>query len=344
MKRANGRVGITAVAKKSGVSPSTVSRVMNSSQNVSEEIRQRVLAATEDLGYVPLRKTRPRRQYGTLLVLLPSSTNPYFHEMVIGIRERAAQITESVVTVIDMEGFFESHDFDRFCGFVRASNPSGLIVFSNSLSDHQIRVLRVTTEIPIVLFDHWVDEPGIFAVKINYVMAMSQVTHHLLKLGHRRIAHLVGRPDLSSSREKREGITLSVEGFDEAVSLEHCLATPPAVEWAFQMTSSLLARPLQSRPTAILCDSDMLALGALHAARALQLRVPDDVSVTGFDDVDMAIHANPPLTTISPPKREMGRIAVEMIAGKRSVENQQVYTALESPLIVRESTAPCAEA
>lgn len=333
------RVGITLVAEKSGVSPSTVSRVINSSQNVSEEIRRRVLAVTEELGYTPLRKARHKKQYNVILVLIINSLNPYFHEMIVGIRERAALIGDSIVSVLDMDGFFEGRDFDWFAGFLRKEFVKGLIIFSSALSDQQIRAARRVIDQPIVLVDHWIDEPGVFTVKIDYVTAMSQITQHLLKLNHRRIAHLVGRPALSSTQEKRAGIELGVRQFGEEVALEHYSSETPGVEWAFQTAMNLLSLPDEKRPTAILCDSDMLALGALHAARSRQMRVPDNVSVTGFDDIKMAIHANPPLTTVSPPKREMGRIAVEMIAGIRNTNEQKIYTALESPLIVRESTA-----
>ncbi len=343
-KGKDGRVGITLVAEKSGVSPSTVSRVINSSQNVSEEIRRRVLAVTEELGYVRLRKARQKKQYNVILVLIINSLNPYFHEMIVGIRERAALLGDSIVSVLDMDGFFEGRDFDWFIGYLRRESAKGLIVFSSALSDPQIRAVRRLIDQPIVLVDHWIDEPGVFTVKIDYVTAMSQVALHLLKLNHTRIAHLVGRPGLSSTREKREGIELGVRQFGREIALEHYSTDSPGVEWAFQTTMNLLSLPGEKRPTAILCDSDMLALGALHAARSRQMHVPADVSVTGFDDIKMAIHANPPLTTVSPPKREMGRIAIEMIAGIRNTNEQKIYTALESPLIVRDSTAPIANA
>ena len=123
-----------------------------------------------------------------------------------------------------------------------------------------------------------------------------------------------------------------------AADVIHGAAT---VEWGFQAMNSLLARPAESRPTAVLCACDLIALGVLHALRSAQLNVPGDMSVVGFDDIDMACHANPPLTTISPPKYEMGRRAVDQLLARDLPSPITGYIMIESPLVVRESTGSC---
>jgi DNA-binding LacI/PurR family transcriptional regulator len=116
----------------------------------------------------------------------------------------------------------------------------------------------------------------------------------------------------------------------------------PGVDGGFQAMSALLALPASERPTAVVAYNDLMALGALHAIRTHRLHVPDDISVIGIDDISMAAHTNPPLTTIAQPKYRMGRLAMQML--RRMIQGQpppeEGYTLMESPLIVRESTGP----
>jgi len=118
------------------------------------------------------------------------------------------------------------------------------------------------------------------------------------------------------------------------------------VDGGFQAMSALLALPLENRPTAAIAYNDLMALGALHAVRSHHLHVPEDISVIGIDNIAMAAHSNPPLTTLSPPKHRIGRMAMQML--RRMIEGHALpgesYTMIECPLIVRESTAPIVNA
>jgi DNA-binding LacI/PurR family transcriptional regulator len=117
----------------------------------------------------------------------------------------------------------------------------------------------------------------------------------------------------------------------------------PTIEEGFQVAVSLLSLPSSGRPTAIITFNDLIAIGVLHAVRTVGLNVPDDISVVGFDDIYLSLHTNPPLTTISQPKYRMGQLAIQKISTILSgnATGTEVFTPLECPLIVRESTAPC---
>ena len=145
--------------------------------------------------------------------------------------------------------------------------------------------------------------------------------------------------------EKARGVRQAMAQRGLGLRDEDLLAGDATVEWGFQAMSSLLGRPAAERPTAVIGSCDLIAFGVLHAVRSAQLSVPRDISVVGFDDIAMACHANPPLTTISPPKAGIGRLAVDLILRGAEEKPPAVssFIMLESPLIVRESTARVAD-
>ncbi len=141
---------------------------------------------------------------------------------------------------------------------------------------------------------------------------------------------------------RRRGVEMALAEAGLELRSEWVLPSYPDVNGGFQVMSALLALPPTQRPTAVITYNDLMALGALHAIRSHHLRVPEDISVIGIDNIHMAAHANPPLTTLAPPKHRMGRMAMQllrrMMAGEEPPESG--YTLVECPLIVRESTGP----
>lgn len=144
------------------------------------------------------------------------------------------------------------------------------------------------------------------------------------------------------SKARRSGMESALGEAGLSLKEEWCPSSFPNVDGGFQAMSKLLALPTSDRPTAVIAFNDIMALGAMHAIRSHRLKVPEDISVVGFDDIAMAAHANPPLTTVSQPRYQMGQLAMrmlrQMIRGETHLGGS--YTLVESPLIVRESTAP----
>jgi LacI family transcriptional regulator len=169
-----------------------------------------------------------------------------------------------------------------------------------------------------------------------------RAARHLLDMQHTRIAFLPGPAASETSQARRRGIVSALNEAGLDLRAEWTPSSFPDVNGGFQAMSALLTLSAEQRPTAVITHNDLMALGALHAIRSRHLRVPEDISVIGIDNIHMAAHANPPLTTLAPPKHRMGRLAMQLL--KRMIEGKPPpepgYTLVECPLIVRESTGP----
>ncbi len=186
---------------------------------------------------------------------------------------------------------------------------------------------------------------GIPGVRIDYERAMDTAVRHVVSFRHRRIAFLNGPEDAYSSVAKRLGVEKTLHALGCDLLPEFHITQPPTIEGGFRAMNELLDLPPKRRPTAVIATSDLMALGAMHAIRSQGLSIPQDITVVGFDNIAMAAHANPPLTTISPPKFEMGSQAMQIILRQADTEPAlpEEYVVMESPLIVRESSGPCPE-
>jgi LacI family transcriptional regulator len=325
------------VARAAGVSPASVSRVVNNVGPTSHALREAVQRAVEDLGYVA-RRSRPASARAILTVLTPDLLNPYFNEIIRGIEERAwsAGLVTSVMEVLPGPGAIEAAT-----QWLRSEKVRGTILFGGIFANDELRELVVSRPTPVVAINQVTDDREVLCVNIDYAAAMQQATAHVLELGHRRLVFVGGSPASATSTEKVRGMRQALAQRGLQLADEDLLPGSSSVEWGFQAMTSLLARPAERRPTAVMCACDLVALGVLHAVRCGGLAVPRDVSVVGFDDISMACHSNPPLTTISPPKASMGRLAVDIVlrdadGGRPTLSS---FTMIESPLVVRESTA-----
>jgi DNA-binding LacI/PurR family transcriptional regulator len=327
---------VADVARLAGVSPSSVSRVLNNVRPISDRTRRRVELAVEELGYrhKPITPAFPN----PLAVIVPDVSNPYFLELADGVEEGALSAGMMVNLVISGRAP-DPKQIERW--LVRAGY-SGLVLTSSTktIPDELLISLREKEGIPIVLINRRIESPQIPSLTINFEDASCRAARHLIRLHHRRIAVLAGPQASESSRRKRLGIE---RAFAEAGIVDDpqlWQPGPPTVEWGYQNMTHIL-RTAAPRPTAVLAFNDLVALGAMHAIRSAGMEIPRDVSVIGFDDIAMAAHANPPLTTVSPPKRDMGKLAVALLdqirqSGPPVIDN---YTVMESPLVERETTA-----
>ena len=218
-------------------------------------------------------------------------------------------------------------------------NVDGIIVCASRIADDDLVSLRTEHRMPLVIINRHLNHPGIPCIMIDFEDATYRSAQHLLSLNHTRIAYLAGGGSITPSQARQRGIEKALLEANLLLRPEWCPVSFPNVEGGFQAMSSLLAQP--EKPTAVIAYNDIMALGALHAIRKHGLRVPDDISLIGCDGIAMAAHSNPPLTTINQPKYRMGLLAMRML--RQIIEGNYVpnsgYTLMESPLIVRESTA-----
>jgi LacI family transcriptional regulator len=324
------------VAERAGVSISTVSHVINNTRAVSEEVRKRVLGIIDEMRYVPSAVARSLKndKTNTIGVLVPNSSNPYFAELVRWIEDAAFELGYHII-LCNAHG---DHKQAAYLRLLMEKRIDGLVLVASGADDEQDLLLR-RDSVPIIQLERAL--PGLDA---DLVLARQeegawQATRHLIELGHRAIACVSGPADLPRSRERVGGFLRAMREAGIAVpegSVIHVEFNSAGGHAAF---SSLLARP--RRPTAVFVTSDLMAIGGLCAASSAGVRVPQELSVVGYDDIGAACYAAPPLTTVAPPKREMARRAIgQLIERIRGGREPLRHIALAASLVVRASTGP----
>ncbi len=323
------------VARNAGVSPATVSRVLNNSAPVRPGVRNLVLASLHSLGYearIPRSTLR-----STIALVIPDILNPFFTEVARGVQDEAGLDGFTPVLLDTIE---DAEREARGLRLLLLRPVSGIILCASRLSSDDLIALRGRHRIPFVVVNRNIDHPEISCVIVDCEAGGYRAAHHLLELKHTRIAVLKGPSQSEPARARQSGIEKALGEAGVSLRPEWCFTSFPNMDGGFQAMSALLALALGTRPTAVIAYNDMMALGALNAVRAHHLRVPEDISIVGFDDIAIAAHANPPLTTVAQPKYSMGKLAMQilrqMIQGNLALGDG--YTLLESPLVVREST------
>jgi DNA-binding LacI/PurR family transcriptional regulator len=333
---------LRAIAESAGVSVSSVSRVLNSVEPVSDSVKLKVNNAVEELGRPKLTRSN-RRAPRPIYVATPDDLNPYFYEIIHGAVAEAGAYKRIVAHVNVAQG---SDSEEPFCRWMRRdSSAGGIILFPGVLSLGVFETFRRQFDRPIIAMHHCHGLTDVTTVKIDFVESMRRVTMHLLHLDHKRFAFVSGSGESPfgqspTIRDKLLGVEQTLQEAGLRLPPAQILHGPPTIEFGFQASKRLMGMAAEVRPTAILCSNDMIAFGALHAARSSGMSVPSDISIVGFDDTNMAPHSNPPLTTVSIPKREMGKLAVQLLVRHENKDEASMYEylMLESPLVVREST------
>jgi LacI family transcriptional regulator len=323
------------VARHAGVSPATVSRVLNNTAPVNGETRTRVLEAIVALGYKP--PTLPPTDLGTIALLITDILNPFFPEVVRGVEDEAG--TSGLAMLLCNTSEDEQREEQALAALVERK-VNGIIVCASRIPDEALIELHERRKTPMVLINRRLEHAEIPCIIVDFAQAMYRAVQHLLSLQHTRIAFLAGHGDAQTSQDRQRGIERALQEAGLSLRAEWDLSSFPNVEGGFQAMSALLAG--REQPTAVIAYNDIMALGALNAIRAHGLRVPEDISVVGCDGIAMAAHANPPLTTIEQPKYRMGQLAMRILRQimEGRYTSQGGYTLMESPLIVRESTGP----
>lgn len=329
------KITIRDVAAEAGVSTATVSRSLNLPEQVTPMLRARVEDAAARLGYLAHGAARAlaSRRSGTIAAVIPTLDNPVFAACIDALQERLD--THGLVLLVASTGY----DAGREARGLRAlleRGVDGVMLVGASHRPEVWRLLRAASSVPAVLT--WCSSGAALpCIGFDNAAAARRLVEHLVILGHRRIAMIAGITQGNDRAAARiEGVQ---QGLDAAG-----LAWPAAwlTERAYSVADGMAAvqslMALQLRPTAVICGNDHLAFGALAGARTLGLRVPEDLSVTGFDDLDFAAHAVPALTTVRVPATEMGRIAADHLAAQAAGRAPARPAGLEALLVLREST------
>jgi DNA-binding LacI/PurR family transcriptional regulator len=328
------------VAKLAGVSVKTVSNVVNEYAHVTEGTRRRVLHAIDELNYRPnpAARTLRRGRSGIIALALPEVGIPYFAELAGLIVDAAAE--RSWTVLIDQTGGLLERELQVSEG-VRAHMLDGLIFSPIAMGPEELAARRDDTAM-VLLGERIFDGPADH-VAIDNVAAARDATAHLVGLGRRRIAAIGDQRHVPAGRTahlRLDGYRRALEEaglpFDERLVL-------PADEYHRTNGAEMMARLLATEhpPDAVLCFADLIALGAMRTVLSAGCRVPEDVALVGFDDIEDGRFSTPSLTTIRPDKQEIARLAVSLLASRISEDAghppREVQAGYE--LVVRESTA-----
>ena len=329
---------IVDVALKAKVSIATVSRVVNNSPHkVNSATRKKVLAAIQELDYRPnaLAKGLLMKKTMTVGIIIPDISNPYYAEIVRGIQDMADQYGYAVILLNTDRN---QERIVKHIYFLREKSADG-IIFSGGVihGEKVLSSLKELRERVVVIGRHRVDFP---AVMVDNVGGAAKATQHLIGLNHRRIG-FIGGPDKSSSARDR------LSGYRNAL-IQHRYPVENNLirEGDFTPRSGFLSAGeliQRERPTAIFTASDQMAFGAVRAAKESGLRVPDDLSVVGFDNIPFSSYFNPPLTTVEIPKYPIGAAAMEMLVNLISHKSAEKSRWFHTQLLIRDSTATLKE-
>ena len=334
MKR---KVTIRDVAERVGVHHSTVSRALSPSKRdkISPAVVKKVEQAADELGYFPniVASSLKQNRSFTVGVLIPDLTNPLFPPIIRGIQDAVEAAGYTVITANTDD---EQDKELNALRIMRGRAIEGMII-STARREDRIVDECIANDIPFVLVNRTVDHDGVSAVIVDEDHGVRSVIDHLVGLGHTRIAHVSGPQHSSTGFGRARAFTQCMNAHDLRGELIE-VAEKYTIEEGRRAFTRLLAR--DKKLTAVVAANDMLALGCLDATKELGLRVPEDISITGYDDIQFLDRMSPALTTVHVPKYEMGALAtqklLDMIAGDDSSAS---IVRVQPSLVVRNSTA-----
>lgn len=325
------------IARIAGVSPMTVSRVLNGKTGVSEATRQKVMEVVNQMGYVPNMNARALagNHNKVLGMLVPDFSTQYISELARGAGQAA--INAGYELMLYTNSHHPQTSFTHITVLTRGL-LDGLLVVLPEVPDAQLEALH-ELGLKMVVIDHRHDIPFLPSVGSDNYRGTRLMMDHLLELGHERIGFITGRLDTKSSLER-------LQGYKEGLRLHGLMVDDRLIKVGnfLQPNGVVAARELMALPdppTAIFASNDVMAIGVMDTIRDLGLRIPEDVSVAGFDDIPMASHLHPSLTTVRQPLFEMGSAATKLLVSLlMGIDVPASRIELSNERVVRMSTGP----
>ncbi len=335
---ASERMDIRTIARLANVSIATVSRTINRVSTVNPKMAKRVWEVIEKLDFVPNTQARALVSGRSKLfgLLISEITNPFFPELIQGFEEIAVEHGYEILISST------NHDPKRMSHCIRRMlerKVEGVAIMTFGIEEPLLEQLA-KRKVPLVFIDVGPDRPGISVLKVDYHHGIRQAVQHLAALGHRRIAFVSGPKLLHSAQSRLAAYTKSMHECGIVPDPGWIVEGDHTLEGGVAAMGQLLAQ--DDLATAVLCSNDMTAIGVLHKLYRTGLRVPDDISVIGFDDIHIAEVTIPPLTTIQMSRFEIAKAAFDALQSQVESPNQLIGKRefnISTSLIVRESTS-----
>ena len=331
------RMSIRTIARAANVSIATVSRTINGVATVNAQMAKRVLAVIDELDYFPNTQARSlvsgrSRIFG---LIVPDITNPFFPELIQGFEDIAVHHGyEILVSSTNDDPGRMSHCIRRMI----ERKVEGVAIMTFGAEEPLLDQLA-KRKVPMVFIDAGPDRPGVSLLRVDYCHGISQGVQHLVALGHQRIAFIGGPTKLHSAQSRRAAFSASLNEFGITSGPDWIVAGDHTLKGGIAAMEHLLAT--DPMPTAVMCSNDMTAIGVMHKIYRAGLRIPDDLSVIGFDDIHLSEVTIPPLTTVQMSRFELARSAFNALrahVNKSDTDLPKREYDIRTDLIIREST------
>lgn len=323
------------VAKLAGVSTSTVSHVINKTHFVSEEMTTRVQTAIDELNYAPsaLARSLKVNQTKTLGMLITTSTNPFFAEVVKGVERRCYQQDYNLI-LCNTEGSIERvHDNLEM---LMQKRVDGLLIMSAEIDGNQIDLFGRHNPVPTIVMDWGMTAPSLDQIQDHSFLGGTIATQYLIDSGHTKIGCITGPKNRNTAHLRYKGFEETMYKANLSIDARWIIEGKFDAEGGFSAFEKLIKE--DELPSALFIGNDMMAMGAINAAYKHGLRIPEDISIIGYDDVRLARFMTPSLTTIHQPKFRLGAKAVDTLLERINKERTEPKTIqLEPNLVERDS-------
>jgi DNA-binding LacI/PurR family transcriptional regulator len=333
-------VTIIDVAKKAGVSPSTVSRVISGNPRISTETIRKVKEIMDELGYHPnvMAKSLVSKTTQTIGILLPRSAeelflNLFFSEIIRGV---VTQSTRSAYDLMMTTGTSEREEVEAITRLVKGRRVDGVILLYSRKSDPVISFLQ-EMKFPFVLVGRSEDFPNVLSVDNNNVLAAYDATRHLITQGHKRIGFVSGPPNLIVSRDRMDGYVQAMREAQLPIQSEWIVEGEFLQESGYRAMSFFMNLP--ERPTALVVIDDIVAFGVLRGVTELGYKVPTDLSLVGFNNIPMSELSSPPISSIDIGIYQLGYTASQTLI--KAVKGEPIHhhhIIIPHRLMIRESS------
>lgn len=324
---------IKDVAKKAGVAISTASYALNNSDKISERTRIRVEEAARELNYKKngIASDLKRSKTNTIALILSDLSGPFYSELIQGVQDVAMSKGYDLIACNSIGG-----NNSTAVKFLKEKRVDGAIILAHNISD-TIALESARSRFPIVVLDRELDDENIYHVEVDNIQGAYLATNYLIRQGAEKIAFVSGPAKSFDNKRRMEGFEKALKEHQIALQHRWKLTSNFTREGGYKATNLLIAQ--KELPEAVFYANDEMAIGGMKSFRENNIRIPEDILIVGFDDIELAEFAHPPLTTVRQPKYDAGALATHLIFQVLQGEKINHHYLLPTTFIERESSS-----